>query len=57
MRDRLFERCDCNIVGEVFEGMDWGTDQVFVQQCEKAKQLDLNLLILDTKLSDVVRES
>ncbi|XP_056001123.1 uncharacterized protein LOC125655392 isoform X2 [Ostrea edulis] len=48
-----FSKKAAHKIGEVFEGMDWGTDQVFVQQCEKAKQLDLNLLILDTKLSDV----
>ncbi|XP_062622236.1 uncharacterized protein LOC134283772 [Saccostrea cucullata] len=48
-----FSRDAANKIGEVFEGMDWGTDKVFQQQCDKAKQLGINLLILDTQLSDV----
>lgn len=42
------------LIGAVFDGIDWGTEKVFQQQCAKAKELDINLKILNTKLSDVV---
>lgn len=42
------------LIGAVFDGIDWGTERVFQQQCAKAKEQDINLKILNTKLSDVV---
>ena len=42
------------LTGAVFEGMDWGTEKVFQQQCDRAEELGISLLILHTELSDVV---
>nr|XP_022296720.1 uncharacterized protein LOC111106357 [Crassostrea virginica] len=51
-----FSRAAKDKIGAVFEGMDWGTEKVFQQQCDRAEELGISLLILHTELSDVDTE-
>lgn len=51
-----FSKAAGHKIGAVFDGIDWGTERVFQQQCAKAKEQDINLKILNTKLSDVDTE-
>ena len=44
-----------DVVGQFFEGIDWGTDKVLQQQIETGKKLGIKLKLLSTQLNDVVR--
>lgn len=42
-------------IGELFEGMDWGTERVLQQQVEAGESLGLKIKLLSQTLFDVVR--
>lgn len=42
--------------GDIFCGMDWGTEKVLQQQAAVAQRLGVKLKLLTTELSDVVSD-
>ena len=57
MREKIFNSIYFNIIiGQLFKGIDWGTDKVLQQQIEAASVLGLKLKLLATELNDIVSD-
>ncbi|XP_078676708.1 uncharacterized protein LOC144913707 [Branchiostoma floridae x Branchiostoma belcheri] len=49
----LNRRTDSSLIGELFQGMRWGTDQVLQQQLQVGEQLGVRCHLLSHRLQDV----